>query len=140
MSEYQAEVVFRPGSDALAYLPEGPCAHGPGQVSWVAIQHGGDTEEGSVNILDLASGENRCHTLPGRPGFAFPTDNPSVFLTGFERKVGFFDVESADWVGTFGEVEGEEAEEVEALRAEAENARIVAKDLREKELKAGGVA
>ena len=108
MSEYQAEVVFRPGSDALAYLPEGPCAHGPGQVSWVAIQHGGDTEEGSVNILDLASGENRCHTLPGRPGFAFPTDNPSVFLTGFERKVGFFDVESADWVGAFGEVEGEE--------------------------------
>ena len=108
MSEFSAEVVFRPASDALAYLPEGPCQYGPGHMSWVAIQHGGDSKEGSINVLDLASGENRHYVLPGRPGFAFPTANPSVFLTGFERKVGFFDVESASWVGTFGEVEGEE--------------------------------
>ncbi len=108
MSEYPAKVVYRPDSEALAYLPEGPCHYGPGQVSWVAIQHGGDSEEGSINVLDLASGENRQHILPGRPGFAFPTNHPSVFLTGFERKVGFFDVESGSWVGTFGEVEGEE--------------------------------
>ena len=64
MSEYSAEVVFRPDSEALAYLPEGPCHYGPGQVSWVAIQHGGDSQEGSINVLDVATGENRQHILP----------------------------------------------------------------------------
>ncbi len=108
MPEQIAEVVFRPEEGKLAYLPEGPCAVRPGQVSWVAIQHGGDSGEGSINVLDLNSGENRHHVLPGRPGFAFPTSTPNVFLTGFERQVGYFNVESGDWEGVHGVVEGEE--------------------------------
>ena len=109
MSEQIAEVVYRPGTRALAYLPEGPCAFSPGKVSWVAIQHGGDSREGSINMLDLGSGENHHYILPGRPGFAFPTAAPGVFLTGFERQVGYFCVESGEWVGVHGVVEGEDA-------------------------------
>jgi len=49
-----------------------------------------------------------------------------------------------DWKGDYCNIDRRSPEEVEALRAEAENARIVAKELREKELKkkaaAGGGA
>jgi len=45
-----------------------------------------------------------------------------------------------DWKGDYCNIERRTPEEVEALRAEAENARIVAKQLREKELKSGGAA
>jgi sugar lactone lactonase YvrE len=37
------------------------------------------------------SGENRCWPLPGRPGFAFPTEQPGLFLVGIERRVYLFD-------------------------------------------------
>ena len=108
MSEQIAEVLYRPGTEELSYLPEGPCAFRPGQVSWVAIQHGADSGQGSINVLDLESGENSHYPLPGRPGFAFPTDAPGVFLTGFERQVGYFDVGTGEWVGAPGLVEGEQ--------------------------------
>lgn len=107
MFEREAEVIYRPKNSELAFLPEGPCPFAPGQISWVAIQHGGDSGEGSINVLDLKSGENRQHRLPGRPGFAFPTENSSVFLTGFERRVGFYDIWENCWVGSYGEVTGE---------------------------------
>ena len=48
-----------------------------------------------------------------------------------------------DWKGDYCNIARRSPEEVAALRAEAENARIVAKELREKELKkaaAGGTA
>ena len=108
MTKQIAKVVFRPGSDALAYLPEGPCQYGEDKLSWVAIQHGGESREGSINILDLASGHNEQHVLPGRPGFAFPTEDRSIFLVGVERKVGFYNIESGQWIDAPGEVRGEE--------------------------------
>ena len=108
MTEHTAKVAFRPSDDALAYLPEGPCQYGEGKLSWVAIQHGGESREGSINVLDLGSGSNEQHTLPGRPGFAFPTEDKSVFLVGVERKVGFYDIGSGQWVDPPGEVRGEE--------------------------------
>ena len=108
MTEHTAKVAFRPGNDALAYLPEGPCQYGEGKLSWVAIQHGGESCEGSINVLDLGSGSNQQHILPGRPGFAFPTEDQSVFLAGIERKVGFYNISSGQWVEPPGEVSGEE--------------------------------
>jgi len=108
MTEQIAKVAFRPGNDALAYLPEGPCPYGEDKLSWVAIQHGGESREGSINILDLASGRNEQHVLPGRPGFAFPTKDGDVFLVGVERKVGFYNIGSSQWVDAPGEVKGEE--------------------------------
>ena len=104
MFEFDASVVFQPDDSELTYLPEGPSEFSPGVISWVAIQHGGDSQVGSINLLNLSSGENRKHDLPGRPGFAFPTNDPAVFLTGFERQVGFFNIETGEWVGGHGEV------------------------------------
>lgn len=87
----EAEVLFRPESAALRFLPEGPYSLGYGRMSWVGIQHGADSTVGSINVLNLSEGSNQTFELPGRPGFAFPTDRPGVFVTGFERSVVLFD-------------------------------------------------
>lgn len=97
MKTVETEVVFRPDSDALRFLPEGPYSLGAGRVSWVGIQHGADSTNGSINILDLTSRTNQSFELPGRPGFAFPTDRPGVFVTGLERSVGLFDTGNGQW-------------------------------------------
>ena len=93
----EAEVLFRPESAALRFLPEGPYSLGQGRMSWVGIQHGADSTAGSINILNLSEGTNQTFDLPGRPGFAFPTDRPGVFVTGFERSVGLFDTASGQF-------------------------------------------
>ena len=80
-------VLYRPDRPELGYLPEGPSGCGSGGISWVAIQHGPEETVGSLNVLDPAAGFNRHVGLPGRPGFAFPTDDPDVFLVGIERHV-----------------------------------------------------
>ncbi len=67
-----AQVLFRPSTSELRFLPEGPYPLGPSKISWVAIQHGATGANGSLNILDLATGVNESFPLPGRPGFAFP--------------------------------------------------------------------
>ena len=87
----EAEVLFRPESAALRFLPEGPYSLGEERISWVGIQHGADSITGSINILNLSDGTNQTFDLPGRPGFAFPTDRAGVFVTGFERSVGLLD-------------------------------------------------
>lgn len=84
------DILFRPTSDALKFLPEGPYQIDEGRISWVGIQHGSDSTVGSVNILDLHTGKNQSFELPGRPGFAFPTNQDGVFVTGVERSVGLF--------------------------------------------------
>ena len=81
------QVLFQPDRPELGYLPEGPIGCGSGEISWVAIQHGPEQSVGSLNVLDPAAGFNRHVELPGRPGFAFPTDDPDVFLVGVERSV-----------------------------------------------------
>ena len=60
-----------------------------GKFSWVAIQHGPDASFGSVNVFDLKNRSNVSYPLPGRPGFAFPTDKGN-FVIGCERTVGVF--------------------------------------------------
>lgn len=91
------DILFRPASDALKFLPEGPYQIDESRFSWVGIQHGGDSLVGSVNIFDMTAGTNQSFELPGRPGFAFPTSRDGVFVTGVERSIGLFDTSD----GTF---------------------------------------
>jgi sugar lactone lactonase YvrE len=87
---FVAKPFFEPPSEALRFLPEGPRVlqnhpHGPGLLGWVAIQHAADLKEGSLNVLNLSSGENHAITLPGRPGFFCETQRPGIVLVGMER-------------------------------------------------------
>jgi sugar lactone lactonase YvrE len=93
----EAQPIEMATSDALRFLPEGPYQIGPGQFSWVGIQHGLDVTHGSLNRYDFATGENQSADLPGRPGFAFPCRTPGQFVVGCERSLGFFDVNSGQW-------------------------------------------
>ena len=92
-----AELLLNPGTDALRFLPEGPYQLGGGRFSWVAIQHGAESRVGSLNVFDLNTGHNQTWGLPGRPGFAFPTETPGAFVVGLERTVGIFDTRDNSW-------------------------------------------
>ncbi|MCA9082989.1 MAG: SMP-30/gluconolactonase/LRE family protein [Planctomycetaceae bacterium] len=107
MQTIDCEVLHRPDSSALKFLPEGPYSLGPGRFSWVAIQHGADSRCGSINIFD--SVEEKCGSweLPGRPGFAFPTDREGVFITGVERSLGLFDTNSGQWSPLLNDIDHE---------------------------------
>jgi sugar lactone lactonase YvrE len=91
MKQIEAAVLFTPPSEALRHLPEGPYRLAGTRVSWVAIQHGPQSQQGSLNLLDLATATNQCFPLPGRPGFAFPTQRPGEFIVGLERSLALFD-------------------------------------------------
>jgi sugar lactone lactonase YvrE len=69
---------------------------GDGRFSWVAIQHGPDAKFGSVNVFDLESNTNDSYDLPGRPGFAFPTDRGN-FVVGCERSIGIYSTSSKQY-------------------------------------------
>ena len=97
MKTVVTQVLFRPESAALRFLPEGPYSLGDGTMSWVGIQHGAESASGSINILKPVTRENQSFDLPGRPGFAFPTDRPGVFVAGLERSVGLFNTASGEW-------------------------------------------
>jgi len=90
-------VLFRPESEQLRFLPEGPYSYPDGRLSWVAIQHGTSATFGSINLLDMTTGATQSFHLPGRPGFAFPTDQPGVFVSGAERSLGLFDTSTGNW-------------------------------------------
>lgn len=70
---------------------------GDGKFSWVAIQHGPDTNFGSINVFDLENRTNESYLLPGRPGFAFPTDKGN-FVVGCERSIGLYSTSSKQFV------------------------------------------
>lgn len=98
-----AELLFRPESDALRFLPEGPYpTHRSGELSWVAIQHGAAATVGSLNLLTLggevgSEPKNQSFDLPGRPGFAFPCDDGLSFVVGVERSLGRFTPQTGAW-------------------------------------------
>lgn len=89
MTTLDARVLHRP-SAAHGYLPEGPRALGPGRLLWLTIQSGPQATAGALHVFTAGRGENRTWKLPGRPGFAFPTDRDDVFLVGLERSIGLF--------------------------------------------------
>ena len=97
VAEYSTTLLHQPANDDLRFLPEGPYPYEAGKLSWVGIQHGAQASIGSLNILDLAASQNETFPLHGRPGFAFPTSRPGVFLVGLEREIGLFDTQSANW-------------------------------------------
>lgn len=94
----EARVLFAPESSGLRFLPEGPYALGASRFSWVGIQHGADSRVGSLNIFDTHGCHNRSFMLPGRPGFARPTDHPGKFIVGAEHELALFDIETGDWL------------------------------------------
>lgn len=110
MQEFSTRLLFRPETAEQRFLPEGPYPCGDGLLSWVSIQHGVDQTVGSLNLLDLAAGTNRNIALPGRPGFAFPTNRDGEFVIGLEREIGLFRIEDSTWrplaLGLENEVEG----------------------------------
>jgi sugar lactone lactonase YvrE len=96
---FTAKPFFEPPSEELRFLPEGPRFlqnHPAGRnralLGWVAIQHAVDSTTGSMNVLDLASGENVNFPLPGRPGFFAETTRPGVLLVGLERRLAYLDL------------------------------------------------
>jgi sugar lactone lactonase YvrE len=103
----ECELLLRPHDQRLRFLPEGPYPVDDQHLSWVSIQHGVEATTGSLNILDLSSSVNRDFTLPGRPGFAFPTNIDGKFLIGLEREVGVFDVATNDWRRLVGNVDAQ---------------------------------
>lgn len=137
-AEFSTTVLYRPESPDLAFLPEGPQAYGEGKLSWVAIQHGTTSKQGSLNVLDFATGENHSYDLPGRPGFAFPTTQRDCFVVGLERHVGIYDVSSGEWTIKTSEIDAE-VENTIINDGEACSAGIVfgAKDLEFQTKKAG---
>lgn len=105
MQTFASQVLFRPIVPSLRFLPEGPYPCGLNQFSWVAIQHGAEVPHGSLNIFDITAGKNESWELPGRPGFAFVTNQPNTFLIGMERHVGLFDTRSKRWTPLCGPVD-----------------------------------
>ncbi len=92
-----ASVFIRPESSELRFLPEGPYPLGDNRFSWVAIQHGSNATSGSLNIYDGNTRQSTSYPLPGRPGFAFPTNREGVFVVGCERMVGLFSIIDSSW-------------------------------------------
>ncbi len=92
-----ASLLYLPPSEEARFLPEGPTALGNGRFSWVAIQHGPHAQIGSLNIFDLSSGHNEQFDLPGRPGFAKPTQEEGVFVVGCERELGVYRTKDRSW-------------------------------------------
>ena len=95
---FTARPLFQSPDEQLRYLPEGPRVlqnlhDRPGNfLGWVAIQHGADVANGSINILNLDTGENFTHSLPGRPGFFAETTTPGLVLIGLERRLVVYDL------------------------------------------------
>jgi len=102
---YDCEVLFRPESTALRFLPEGPIDLGNGRFSWVAIQHGANALVGSLNVFDLASGKNTTYEMDGRPGFAFPSNVQNTHFVGVERRVATFNLLSHEYSLLHGNVD-----------------------------------
>ncbi|HAC90621.1 MAG TPA: gluconolactonase [Planctomycetaceae bacterium] len=92
-----ARLLYLPVPPEVRFLPEGPTALGGGMFSWVAIHHGSKAVTGSLNIFDLKTGRNQQFNLPGRPGFAKPTQQEGVFVVGCERSLGIFRVSDQSW-------------------------------------------
>jgi sugar lactone lactonase YvrE len=100
VQHFIATPFYQPRSEELRYLPECPrVLHnfpGPEPLAgWVAIQHGPDRHEGSINLLNLRTRENTSFPLPGRPGFFVETDRPGVILIGLERRLVLYDLAAA---------------------------------------------
>ncbi|MFO0801130.1 MAG: SMP-30/gluconolactonase/LRE family protein [Gemmataceae bacterium] len=95
-----ATVLFTPDEDEDGFLPEGPrpvVLDGREALLWVNIQTAPDATQGALHVRYWDTGGTESWTLPGRPGFALPTDRPGVVLVGLDHQVGTFDLDSYEW-------------------------------------------
>jgi len=96
-----ATVLHASDADEEGFLPEGPRAFeldGRAALLWVNIQTASDATQGELHVRYWDTGGTESWTLPGRPGFAIPTDRPGVVLVGMDHAVGTFDLESYEWL------------------------------------------
>jgi sugar lactone lactonase YvrE len=70
----------------------------------VAIQHGPKANSGSINVFDFATRTNTSYLVPGRPGFAFATDQGN-FVVGCERSIGIYTPRHASWTPLVDEID-----------------------------------
>jgi L-arabinonolactonase len=98
-----AHPFYRPEAEELRYLGECPRMVG-GQMIWVSIQYGPGAVQGGLNILDLATGNNVHHPLPGRPGFFVVTDEPGILIIGLERRLVRYEIAARRVLDTMAEV------------------------------------
>ena len=94
MQRLETTLLFEPADEATRFLPEGPhqlsnefWPFEGDYLGWVSIQHGKDARFGCLNILNMHTGDNVSHQLPGRPGFWAETNHPRIFFIGMEREV-----------------------------------------------------
>lgn len=95
-----AAPLLAPDADEDGFLPEGPRAtelDGRAAVLWVNIQTAPDATQGALHLRYWDTGGTESWSLPGRPGFALPTDRPGVLLIGLDHAVGTFDLDSYEW-------------------------------------------
>ena len=95
-----ASVLLAPDADEEGFLPEGPRAFTLDDrpaVLWVNIQTAPDATQGALHVRYWDTGGTESWTLPGRPGFAFPTTRPGVVLVGMGHEVGTYDLDSWEW-------------------------------------------
>ncbi len=93
----KAHVWFDPVSEEGRFLPEGPRAIGSSLV-WVNIQTSADAAYGQLYQAELDDPQAvMVHELPGRPGFALPTDQPGKWLLGIDHVVGIYDTAIGLW-------------------------------------------
>ena len=138
MITIETEILLRPELAAHRFLPEGPQVAGPDTISWVSIQHGPESRFGSLNLLNMKTGQNKNIPLAGRPGFAFPQSAPNTFLIGLERCVGLFDTVTGKWDPVTDELEqGVEGTILNDGEPYADGVVFGAKDVNFKEKKAG---
>ena len=92
-----ARVWFDPVVEEGKFLPEGPRALGD-TIVWVNIQTAADGATGQLYEADFADPNSVIlHELPGRPGFALPTDQPGKWLLGIDHVIGMYDTAIGLW-------------------------------------------
>jgi len=92
-----ARVWFDPVADEGKFLPEGPRSLGE-KIVWVNIQTAADAATGQLYEADFADPHSVIlHELPGRPGFALPTDRPGKWLLGIDHVIGVYDAAVGLW-------------------------------------------
>ena len=92
MRTFTCQPFFKPTTEALRFLPEGPrvlqnFGGGKPLLGWVAIQHSADIARGSLNILDLETRTNQTFDLPGSPGFFAESTREGLVVVGIDRRL-----------------------------------------------------
>jgi len=99
MRKYTCRPFYKPESEDLRFLPEGPrvlqnFGGADSLLGWVAIQYGAAKLRGSFNLLNLETRVNQTFELPGRPGFFAETSRSGVVVVGMERRLVLLDLKT----------------------------------------------